>query len=140
MPTLVKVGVSPDKSLPDPALFPSWGWLGAAVNHLLKGLVDAESELSASNGALESSGHVELVQRQDSPRVRRPPGDRIFGPRKDAFWVGLEKTLRREILGNRHQAVTVGMGRIGERVPGAEEGNRKLQGAINRWGALDEGV
>jgi hypothetical protein len=85
MPTLVKVGVSPDKSLPDPALFPSWGWLGAAVNHLLKGLVEGELELVAPNGPLEPLGHMELVQRQDSPRVRRPPGDRIFGPRKDAF-------------------------------------------------------
>ena len=140
MTSLMEPGVGLDKSRPDPALFPTRRRQSTALDDFFKGLIHREAELPASQSSFQTVGHMELSQREDAPRVRRPPSDRILGPWKDAFWIGLQKAFCRQIHGDRHQAVPVGGGGIGKGIAGSEEWNRKLQKLKTRWGALDEGA
>ena len=134
MAALIKLGVCLDEGWPDPALFTTQGRLGTATNHLRKGLVDGEAELAAPDSPLKPAGDMQLFQRQDSPRIRRPPGDRVFRPWEDALGVGLKQSFGRQILGNGHQPVPVGLGRIGKGIGRAEKGGGKLQRAGERFG------
>jgi hypothetical protein len=105
----------------NPALFPTFARLGTATDYLIKGLVDGESEFLTSNGSLQSSRNVELIEGKDSTGIWGPPGDGDFGPREDSLGIGLKKALWGKFAGHGHQSISIGLGGIGEGMGRGEE-------------------
>jgi len=136
----VQVHVGLDEGRADPALFPTRRRIGTALNDFLKSPVDRETKFAALHVSLQPPRHMKLIKGKDTPSVWRPPGDRALGPWEDAFWIGLEKSFRRQIHGDRHQSIPIREGGIREKITWAEEGCWKLQGLKTGWGALDEGA
>lgn len=86
----------------------------AGLDHPREGPVDGDGIGAASDHLGQAAGHVQLVQLQDRPGIRRKPGHgHVFGdrPGEDATLVGEEQPLDGEVTADRHQAVPVGFGR-----------------------------
>ena len=104
----MKLAIGLNEGGANPAFLPPLGRLGAAADYLIEGLVDGEGEFLTSNGSLQSCRHVKLIEGKDSTGIRGPPGDRIFGPRKNSLWVGFEDAGGGKIACDGDESVSAG--------------------------------
>ena len=72
-----------DELRADPCL-PSAGCRrGTALHDLTKCFIACHSKYLLTQHSGQTSGNVELIQFENGPRIRRPPGDWLDGPRED---------------------------------------------------------
>ena len=86
----------------------------AGFHHLPERAVKRDLELPFADDFRQAVRHVKLVQFENPPRVGRPPGGRIGGPREKPRAVGQEEPRHRQVTANRHEALVVRKSGAGE--------------------------
>src|SRR5712671_3925419 len=96
---LVELAIERANALIDPGTLAAWLGRCAAIEHGVEIPVDHNGKTVGPDGAGETRGHAELVERNDSAQWRLIPMDgRIVGAvghREDAAGIGLEQHFRR---------------------------------------------
>ena len=89
---LVQVHVARHDLVIDPRVGPR----GAAFHHFREGAVDPDFELLPATFPPQTVRHMEMIERQNRPRIGREPPDLLVrqGHRKDSDAIGVEEKVR----------------------------------------------
>src|SRR5215813_1701211 len=77
----------------------------AALHHVAKGAIDCDLENAFANDSGKTARDVKLFEFENGPRVRRPPGNRINGPGKNAVAISEQQARHRQITADGNEAL-----------------------------------